>query len=173
MKFRLWLRAALLPPRALSACDQPKPRPPVAPAQAAAPAAPPPPADVAGLARREEMATHTLDKINEAADPYNRPATISSAGPTTFTGFIFDPIAKLPGKAASILVDGKPYAAAYGHARADVAAYFKNPSVTNVGFLATLPAGTLQPGRHEVVIRVIAADGAAYFESARTAFTVQ
>jgi hypothetical protein len=137
---------------------------------------PPPataPADVAGLTRREEMATHTLDTINQSPDPYNRPATVSGAGPLTFSGFIFDPVAKTPGKAANLVVDGVSYPMAYGHDRADVAAYFKAPAVTKVGFTVTLPPGTLKPGRHVAVLRVVSADGAAYFDSAEIPFTVQ
>ena len=65
---------------ALAACDQPKPRPAedaAAPAATAEPAKPA--AASAGLAKREEMAGFSLDTINDAADPVNKPATVAAA----------------------------------------------------------------------------------------------
>ena len=166
MKAALPLAVILL--LAVAACDKAKPRPAAAAdAAATAMAGEPtlaPPASV-GLAKRPEMAAFSLDLINDAADPLNKPARIKSGVPTTFSGFGFDPIAKTPGKAIDIVIDGVPYGTTYGSARPDVAAYNKAPAVQPSGFRITLPAGTVTPGPHQVVVRVVTADGKSYFDS--------
>lgn len=159
---------------ALAGCDQPKPRPADAaggPAPAAAPAQPA--AASAGLAKREEMAGFSLDVINDAADPVNKPATISAAGPVTFSGFGFDPVAKAPAAAVDIVVDGVAYPTQYGHQRADVGAYFKTPALENTGFTVTLPPGVVKPGQHQAIVRVVAADKSGYFDSVAIGFVAQ
>lgn len=156
----------------LAACDQPKPRPaePTQTAPAAAPIAAASKPVSAGLAKRDGMAGFSLDGINEAQDPLNKPATVAVGGPVTFTGFGFDPVAKAPAAAVDIVIDGVAYPAVYGHRRADVATYFKVPALENTGFSVTLPAGVLKPGRHEAIVRVVSADKAGYFDSAVIAF---
>ena len=157
---------------AAGACDRPKPRPAAAAAAAAAAAGIPtlaPPAS-AGLARRAEAPTFYLDLINEAGDPLGQPAKIKAGQPTTFAGFGFDPLGKTPGKAVDIVIDGVAYGATYGGERPDVAAYFKIDAVTPCGFRVTLPAGTVRRGAHTVAIRVVAADGMSFFESAPIGF---
>lgn len=159
---------------ALAACDQPKTRnaDDAAPAAASGAAAKPAAAS-AGLAKREEMAGFSLDTINDAADPVNKPATVNAAGPLTFSGFGFDPVAKVPAAAVDIVIDGVAYPTTYGHQRADVATYFKSPSLENVGFTVTLPAGTVKPGQHQAVVRVVAADKSGYFDSVAIGFVAQ
>ena len=173
MKAALPLAAILL--LAASACDRPKPRPGAAAAAAAAAAGTPtltPPAS-AGLSRRAETPAFYLDLINEAADPLAKPAKIKGGQPTTFAGFAFDPVGKASGKAVDIVIDGVAYGATYGGERPDVAAYFKTEAVTPCGFRVTLPAGTVGRGAHTVAIRVVAADGKSFFESAPIAFEVR
>jgi hypothetical protein len=174
---------SLLPPFAvlalasLAACDNPKPRPVDPPDPAAnVPAAAPAPTAAgasAGLPGRPEMAGFYLDAINEAQDPVNRPATISVAGPVTFSGFGFDPVAKQPGAAVDLMVDGVAYSTTYGHARTDVASYFKAPALVNTGFTVTLPAGAVRPGRHQAIVRVVSADKTAYFDSVVIGFVAK
>lgn len=151
---------------ALAGCDNPKPRPAAAPppylAASAVKVAPP---ASAGLPKRPEMAVISLDLVNEAQDPLNRPATIKAGVPVTFSGFGFDPVAKAAGKGLDIVVDGVAYGTTYGHERQDVAGYFKTEAVIETGFTVTLPASVNTPGPHKAIIRVVAADGAAYFDS--------
>lgn len=159
----------------LAACDQPKPRPAepqaaAAPAPAPAPAVPP---ASAGLAKRAEMAGFSLDVINDAQDPLNKPATISAGGPVTLAGFGFDPVAKAPAGGVDIVIDGVAYATAYGHQRKDVGDYFKAPSLEYTGFTVTLPAGVIKPGQHQAIVRVVAADKAGYFDSVPIGFVAQ
>lgn len=150
----------------LAGCDNPKPRPLAAPPpNLAAPTVTVTPPASAGLPKRAEMAVISLDLINDAQDPLNRPATIKAGVPVTFSGFGFDPVAKAPGKGLDIVVDGVAHGTTYGQERQDVAGYFKTEAVMKTGFTATLPASVNTPGPHKAIIRVVAADGAAYFDS--------
>lgn len=160
---------------ALSACDQPKPRP-AEPQAAATVAAPAPAARAgasAGLPKRAEMAGFSLDLINDAKDPVNTPATISAAGPVTFSGFGFDPVTKTPGAAVDIVIDGVAYPTSYNHQRSDVATYFKTPALEHSGFTVTLPAGAIKAGPHQAVVRVVSADKTGYFDSVTIGFVAQ
>ena len=162
---------------ALAACDQPKPRPvePKAEAPVASAPAPAPPTGGAsvGLAKRAEMAGFSLDVINDAKDPVNTPASISAAGPVTFSGFGFDPVAKTPGAAVDIVIDGAAYPTTYNLQRSDVAAYFKTPALENSGFTVTLPAGAIKAGPHQAVVRVVSADKTGYFDSVTIGFVAK
>lgn len=146
----------------LSACDQPKPRP-GAGASATPISAQAKPASQ-GLAKRSEVAGFYLDSINEAIDPMNKPAKVV-AGPVTLRGFGFDPVAKAPGAAVDIVIDGKAYPTVYGLERPDVAEYFKAPALLETGFTVTLPAGVVKRGRRQAIVRVVSVDKAGYFDS--------
>ena len=166
---------AVLACLSLAACDQPKPRPaePAAPPPAASAAPAVPAAASANLPKRAEMAGFSLDVINDAKDPVNTPARISAAGPVTLTGFGFDPVAKTPGAAVDIVIDGVAYPTSYGHQRKDVADYFKTPALENSGFTVTLPAGVIKPGPHQAVVRVVSADKTGVFDSVTIGFVAQ
>lgn len=167
--------AALVALLALGACDKAKPRhlPPD-------PFANPPPAAEdtapseglsAGLPKRPQVAGFFLDHLGQAVDPFNRrPAATAASADVRLDGFAFDPIAKAPAKGVDVVIDGTAYGTRYGAARPDVAAYFKVPALAATGFRTTLPAGTLKPGTHTAVVRVIAADGAGYYDSPTLAF---
>lgn len=163
---------------ALGACDNPKPRPvpadPMAlPPPPAATAAPPGAGMSAGLAKRAEPPGFYLDRVGQAPDPVNRPPAVTPGDVAmVLDGFAFDPVLKAPARGVDVVVDGKAYGTAYGHARPDVANYFKVPALAATGYRVTLPAGSLGKGAHSLVIRVIAADGASYFESPPVPFTV-
>lgn len=170
MKAALPIAAILL--LAVGACDKAKPRHGAAAASQAAAAGAPtltPPAS-SGLAKRPEMAVFSLDLINGAQDPLNNPAKIEAGVPTTFSGFGFDPVAKTAGKALDIVIDGVAYGTTYGAERSDVAGYYKTEAVLPSGFRVTLPAKTIKKGAHQVVVRVVAADGKSYFDSAILGF---
>ncbi len=180
MRTPLLAAACLL---SLAACDEPKPRnvPPPSP-QAAAPAVAAAPAGAAaaegalsaGLAKRPEMAGFYLDRVGEASDPLvKKPALTSAGSPLVISGFGFDPIAKVPAKGVDVVVDGVAYPTTYGANRQDVATYTKVPALVPVGFTTTLPADTLKPGEHTVVVRVVASDGGSYFDSPVARITVR
>jgi hypothetical protein len=164
---------------ALGACDEPKPRhvPPdpmaVAQPAPASVAAEAPPGLSEGLRKRPEPAGFSLDRVGEALDPLNKqPAVVSAAQPILLQGFGFDPVAKAPAKGVDVVIDGKAYGTTYGAGRPDVSVYFKTPSLTPVGFKTSLPAGLVGVGDHQIVVRVIAADGKAYFDGPPIAFQV-
>ena len=54
-----------------------------------------------------------------------------------------------------------------------MAGYFGTDAVMKTGFTVTLPASLNTPGLHTAVIRVVAADGAAYFDSVTYAYTAK
>jgi hypothetical protein len=96
-----------------------------------------------------------------------------AAASIVLDGFFLDPVAKTPEKGVDVVVDGKAYGATNGSARQDVATYFKAPALVNVGFASTLPPGSVASGPHSLVVRVVAADGAGYFESPAIPFTMK
>lgn len=169
----LALAAAL----ALGGCEKGKPRHPPPDPMALGPPpledAPVPPALSPGLPKRPETAGFFLDHAGAAFDPFNKPPAVTPRDrPVLFDGFGFDSVAKTPGKGVDVVIDGKPYGTAYGAARQDVASYFNVPGLVNVGFRTVLPTGTLPVGEHKAVVRVISADGKAYYDSPPVPFRV-
>jgi len=163
----------------LAACEKGKPRhvppdPMAATPPPPGPAAPPTQGASAGLAARPEAPAFTIDRIGDALDPLNRRPAITAAGrPTMISGFGLDAVAKAPGKGLDVVVDGKPYSAAYGAERPDVATYFKVPALAKVGFTTTLPADALAVGQHTAFVRVVTADGKGYFDGEKIHFQVR
>jgi len=170
--------ALVLAALSAAACDEAKPRHPP-PDPFAGPLSPPETGapkkgQSEGLPRRPEPASFTFDHIGQAFDPLNdRPARTAADRAITFDGFAFDPVRKIPAHAVDVVVDGKVYGASYGAARTDVAGYFKAPVLTDVGFSVTLPARSLAAGAHTASIRVVASDGAAYFQGPSIPFEVR
>lgn len=163
----------------LAACEKGKPRhvppdPMAVTPPPPGPAAPPTQGASAGLPARPEAPVFTIDRIGDALDPLNRRPAVTAAGrPTVISGFGLDAVAKAPGKALDVVVDGRAYGAAYGAERPDVAAYFKSAAMAKVGFSTTLPAGALAVGQHTAFVRVVAADGKGYFDGAKIHFQVR
>lgn len=164
---------------ALGGCDKGKPRHiPPDPFAAAPPPAPPPPPPTEGLSKglskRSGEPGWFLDHIGGAVDPVSHPPAVTAAGaPIVVDGFGFDAAAKLPAKGIDVVIDGKAYGTAYGHARKDVGVFFKNPALTASGFRTTLPAGTVAAGKHALRLRVVASDGEGYFETRQVNFEVK
>jgi len=156
----------------LAACDEPKPR--QAPAEPPPSVTPEPGGGTAplayepisqGLPEKPEFPGFYLDNIGPAFDPLNRPAVVPAGRSLRMDGFGFDPVAKAPAKGVDLVLDGRLYGSAYGHDRPDVADFQKVPGLVPVGFRTMIPATALTPGPHEVVVRVIAADGSGYYQS--------
>jgi hypothetical protein len=164
----------------LAACDQPKPRappppggPPGARQDLPAPASEPGVAASLGLKKQPGMAGFSLDLINQAPDPLNRPATITAGGAVKMSGFGFDPATRTPGKAVDLVLDGVAYPTTYGSPRGDVAAYTHAPALAKTGFQVTLPAGVVKPGAHTAIVRVVSADGAGFTDGATISFVAK
>ncbi|THD79402.1 MAG: acyltransferase [Phenylobacterium sp.] len=127
----------------------------------------------AKLLRRPEYANCYLDTVGEAFDPRrNQPAKTPGARPIQFRGFGFDKAAGALARGIDVVIDGKPYAARYGLRRDDVAKAEGDPGLALCGFLLTLAAEALPTGPHTVNLRMIAADGTAYYEGPQIAFEV-
>ncbi|MBS0362537.1 MAG: hypothetical protein JSR98_14265 [Proteobacteria bacterium] len=162
---------------ALAACEKGKPRhlPPDPMAAAAPPVeeAPVPPALSGNLPKRPEQPIFTLDHAGAAFDPYGKqPANTPRDRPVVFDGFGLDRTAMKPARGVDITIDGKLYGTAYGGSRQDVAKQLGQPNLAAVGFRTVLPTGTLSTGPHTATVRVIAADGKAYYETPPVSFTV-
>ena len=166
---------------ALAACDKAMPRqtPPdpmaAAPPPAGAPTVAGPGAGLsAGLPKRPEFPGFYLDHAGAASDPLNHQPAVTPAGqPVLLDGFGYDPVTKTPAKGVDVVVDGKAYGTTYGSPRQDVATFTKVPGLVPVGYKTVLPAGTLAPGPHTAVVRVIGSDGKAYFEGPPIKFEVR
>ena len=164
----------------LTGCDKGKPRH-LPPDPFAAPPPLPGAADEtpreglsAGLPRRPGMPGFFLDHIGAAIDPMNKPPQpLTPGAPLLVDGFGFDAAAKLPAKGMDVVIDGKAFGARYGHARGDVATYFKTPALANTGFRVVLPPEMVGPGSHSVTLRIVAADGKAYDETPPVGFTLR
>ena len=170
--------ACVLAVLALAACDRPKPRdvPPDPMAEPPVSVAVPPPVEgrTATLRKRSEYPAAYLDHLGATADPLkNRPAVAPAGVPTKFDGFGYDGVAGAPAKGIEVVVDSKAYVAEYGKPRADVMDFTKNPALGNTGYSLVLPPGALTPGPHTVSVRVIASDGASYYEIPPIPFTAQ
>jgi hypothetical protein len=169
----------------LAACEQGKPRhvppdpmakapPPVIPIPGAAQPVPLFQSLSAGLSKLPQAALFSIDSIGPAIDPLNQqPAVVPTGEPIVVRGFGLDPVTKTPGKGLDVVVDGKAYGTDYGAGRDDVAAYFKAAGLTKVGFKTTLPPGEVAVGRHQVLVRVVAADGKGYYDGPPIAFEVK
>ncbi|WP_296595143.1 hypothetical protein [Phenylobacterium sp.] len=142
----------------------------MAAAQAGKPTVTPPAS--AGLQARPEPLPFSLDLINEGQEPRVHRVSIRGGRPVTFAGWAYDPVARGGGKGVDIVLDGVAYGAGYGRPRPDVADHFKIPAVAASGFAVTLPAYAVGKGKHTVVVRLVAADGLAYFDGPAIEFRV-
>jgi len=82
------------------------------------------------------------------------------------TGWCGDPDARAPGAGLLLVVDGTrriDVSDAYGAARADVARFYRTPSLTNVGFDVRIGADRIGAGAHGLQIAVVARDGEGIF----------
>ena len=101
------------------------------------------------------------------------PQPLTPGAPLLVDGFGFDAAAKLPAKGMDVVIDGKAFGARYGHARGDVATYFKTPALAKTGFRVVLPPEMVGPGSHSVTLRIVAADGKAYYETPPVGFSLR
>ena len=92
--------------------------------------------------------------------PLSAPLVVPKAGGLSLQGWAFDPVALAPCAQMFASVDAGPLEpASYGGARGDVSAAFGKPALTNTGFTASWALGTLTPGRHELSLPCLSADG--------------
>jgi SAM-dependent methyltransferase len=110
-----------------------------------------------------------LETLQGVLEPFGKAAfalNLRTGDVLTAVGWAIDTLGGKPGCGVDIAIDGTPYQAAYGHQRPDVAAHFKRPEYVKSGFGFRFPSGRMTPGDHALTVRVIAADGRGYYESA-------
>jgi hypothetical protein len=85
-----------------------------------------------------------------------------AAGDTLYVlGWAFIAPSNAACDAIGLLVEGNIYPGAYGFARPDVAASFKDPARTNVGYSIAVPAALLGAGSHAANVICVGPQGAA------------
>lgn len=82
-------------------------------------------------------------------------------------GWAVDTSAMAPASALYVSVDdARDIRVEYGSARPDVAQALESAAYLRSGFRATIPSDALPVGRHTVMLKVVTADGHAYYEPA-------
>jgi hypothetical protein len=118
------------------------------------------------LARRLGYSPAYLDKAGAAFDPLNNPgAATPASAPIDLRGFAFDGPRKALAGGVDLVIDGEAYEARYGLWRGDVAESQGDRELGPCGFVLTLAPQALEPGRHTVIVRTLAADGGGFYET--------
>jgi len=114
----------------------------------------------------------SVDLFASADDPHGAaPALVlRETQSAEIDGWAFDAHDRAPCTGVAVFVDGKPFAAAYGTERTDVAAAMGSDH-RFTGFRAVLPARSAGRGSHRVTLRCLAAAGRSYEGGA--AFTLK
>ena len=83
--------------------------------------------------------------------------TIGAADTLYVIGWAYDDSKRAPCDAIGLVVDEKRvFSGSYGYARTDVAAFYKDPARTNVGYGITVPARKFGTGSHTVQVACVA-----------------
>ena len=93
----------------------------------------------------------SIDVLDARTDGARNPdgVTVGAGDTLHVLGWAYDERKKAPCEVLGLLVDGKRvFAGSYGYPRADVAAFYKDPARTNVGYSIAVPAAQLGNGAH-------------------------
>jgi hypothetical protein len=105
-----------------------------------------------------------LDQLGAITDPMRTARlTVRSGDTLTVAGWAIDERHRCPAAAVDFVLDRTVYRARVGIPRADVAATYGDHRFLRCGFSTTLPADALQPGRHQLDIRIVAVGGQEYY----------
>jgi hypothetical protein len=108
-----------------------------------------------------------IEQIGVTRSPFDgRPIHVPGSGWFKVTGWAVDQARASAATGVDVVIDRTPFPSLFGADRNDVADYFKRPSYTASGFMADIPAGTLEKGQHTLSLRVVSAGGECYYESA-------
>ena len=105
--------------------------------------------------------TVAVDVLDVRPDGTHQEAvTIGAADTLHVIGWAYDDSKAMPCDAIALVVDKNHiFSGSYGYARTDVAAFYKDPARTNVGYGIAVPAGKLGAGSHAAqVVCVVAND---------------
>jgi hypothetical protein len=152
----------------LAACSVPSTGPPVALPKVEPDGVSP------ALTRSDTPTLYNLDNINSVVSPITtKPIVVAEADDLTVSGWAVDQSAQSTPAGIEVVVDGNAYRAVTGLNRIDVADHFKIPGYSKAGFSFSIPAGTLEKGRHGLVLRILLVDGKHYFESPQWTVNVE
>jgi hypothetical protein len=101
-----------------------------------------------------------IGNLDAAADSTTGSTTIPKSDSLVVRGWVADPVDGAPLSNVKVYIDGSLIGTpTLGLARADVAAYFNNPSYTNSGFQLVYSAAALSTGTHAVTVVAIDTGG--------------
>jgi hypothetical protein len=107
-----------------------------------------------------------FDQIGATFAPFNDAgAQIPASGEFKVYGWAVDHQQGAAAAGVDVVIDKALYPSTYGINRNDVAEFYRRPSYRDTGFSATIPANALGAGEHWLTARVVAANGACYYES--------
>ena len=125
---------------------------------------------LASIKRNPGSATLSLDvviidgkKTVVAGSTSPRTFRITRNDTVAFRGWAFDPAAAAPAGGLIVQFGAKPLPAAYGLARPDVAAAYKVPNLTLVGFNGLVAGRSLHAGANPISFAVISRDLKSYY----------
>lgn len=144
-----------------------------APQKQAAPERPQATGVTVNLPHRSKGMNYHLDAIGPAVNPLDTKTVRIPSQEQLVSGWAIDEPYSAVAGSVDVAIDGVPYAARYGIARKDVAAFFKNPAYENSGFQFPIPASVLSPGKHLLTLRIVANDGKSFIESPAVTVIVQ
>jgi hypothetical protein len=144
-------------------------------------------AEVRGAADRTSVCVHTsgpaLADLQRRKIPGGKPLmAIDDFEPETeeghggilrVRGWAVDPVAERPAAGLLVEVAGHVSWLPVGRKRPDVAAVFGVPAYSSSGYVGLVSLVGVPPGRHEVVFRVVTADGRGYYYDDRLRREVQ
>ena len=101
-----------------------------------------------------------LGNLDQAVDSRTSSTTIQQSDSLLVRGWIADPVDGAPLSNVKVYIDGSLIGTpTLGLARADVAAYFNNPSYTNSGFQLVYSVAALSTGTQAVTVVAIDSAG--------------
>jgi len=114
-----------------------------------------------------------IDRIGASNRVPSGPVMVERNANLLVSGWAVLPDTRAPGRDVELVVDGDATAAVYGFERPDVAAAFPAGDARLSGFRGRIDGRALEPGQHTLQIRLMAPDGACFYQGPPTALTVR
>lgn len=120
----------------------------------------------ADLLRLASTTRFAIDSLDGDAVPHNAaPILVFPKTGVLIRGWAVDTIAQRPAAGVAVSIDGGPaIGAEYGLPRDDATRALGDRAYGYTGFVATIPAEALTPGRHTLTLKIIAADARGYYQ---------
>jgi hypothetical protein len=128
-----------------------------------------PPVALDALPTATVQTRYSVDRINGVMIPANPdPSSMVQVARGTaiqVTGWAIDTARNSPAGGVIVSIDNSlNVPATYGLDRSDVATSLGSAALAKVGFSGTVPTDALTPGRHLLVVKILAADGQSYYQ---------